>query len=217
MRSSRKPTARRSFTACAWRCGERSSRRWQGTFTEPGGVPYEILMLGGDDLLLACRVTGHSILRHYAAELTRHTLADGQPLTVAIGIAIAQKSYPAGCMSWLRNWPPAPAAPIAHYPMTRSLQSSTGRSSPNPGLPMSPRHDARPSTHSVSGRQSDRHPVADRGRPYRVLGAEGLDELLRDAQQLDAPRNPDESGDLEDEDKRLARRTALRAACGRGA
>jgi len=57
--------------------------------------PYAILMLGGDDLLLVCRADRALKLAHaYAAELRRYPLADGKPLDVAIGVAIAKKTYP---------------------------------------------------------------------------------------------------------------------------
>ena len=57
--------------------------------------PYEILMLGGDDLLLICRADrALAFADCYAAELARHPLADGSPLHVAIGVAIAQQTYP---------------------------------------------------------------------------------------------------------------------------
>jgi len=57
--------------------------------------PYQVLMLGGDDLLLACRADfALPFAECYAKELERHKLVDGRPLHVAIGVAIAQESYP---------------------------------------------------------------------------------------------------------------------------
>lgn len=66
------------------------------TFTESYDVrPYEVLMLGGDDLLLVCRAErALDLACNYAAELEKYLLADGKPLHVAIGVAIAQDAYP---------------------------------------------------------------------------------------------------------------------------
>jgi len=56
---------------------------------------YEVLMLGGDDLLLVC---GADYAMHfavnYAKQLENYKLADGYPLHVGIGVAIAKKTYP---------------------------------------------------------------------------------------------------------------------------
>lgn len=189
------------------------------TFTEPGGVrPYEILMLGGDDLLLACRANrALDFARHYADELTRYTLADGQPLTVAIGIAIAQKSYPLHRLHELaeelassakrlyRALPDdAKSSVIDWQVVTQSWFADVAEA----------RRQTERIQYQVNGQVDT---LLLTGRPYRVLGAEGLDELLRDAQQLDAPRKPDESGDTQEEDK-AARSPlrALRAACEQG-
>ena len=189
------------------------------TFTEPGGVrPYEILMLGGDDLLLACRANrALDFARHYADELTRYTLADGQPLTVAIGVAIAQKTYPLHRLHELaeelassakrlyRALPDdAKSSVIDWQVVTQSWFADVAEA----------RRQTERIQYQVNGQVDT---LLLTGRPYRVLGAEGLDELLRDAQQLDAPRKPDESGDTQDEDK-AARSPlrALRAACEQG-
>lgn len=66
------------------------------TFTESYDVrPYEVLMLGGDDLLMICRADrALELACNYAAELEKYLLADGKPLQVAIGVAIAQDAYP---------------------------------------------------------------------------------------------------------------------------
>ncbi|MBF0160057.1 MAG: hypothetical protein HQL58_11105 [Magnetococcales bacterium] len=57
--------------------------------------PYEVLMLGGDDLLLACHANkALTFARHYVEELQNEPLADGNRLDVAIGVAIAKPSYP---------------------------------------------------------------------------------------------------------------------------
>jgi hypothetical protein len=57
--------------------------------------PYQVLMLGGDDLLLACRAENAlDFALNYARELQTHELADGKRLDVAMGVAIAQYTYP---------------------------------------------------------------------------------------------------------------------------
>jgi len=57
--------------------------------------PYAILMLGGDDLLLVCRADrALKLAQAYAAKLREWRLSDGSPLDVAIGVAIAKKTYP---------------------------------------------------------------------------------------------------------------------------
>ena len=57
--------------------------------------PFAVLMLGGDDLLLACRASdAPAFALNYARAMKPHILADGKPLDVAIGVAIAKPSYP---------------------------------------------------------------------------------------------------------------------------
>lgn len=68
----------------------------RSTFVDKGGTrPYEVLMLGGDDLLLVCRADkALSFALNYAQELQCHILADGKRLDVALGVAIARHTYP---------------------------------------------------------------------------------------------------------------------------
>lgn len=68
----------------------------RNTFTDSDGKrPYEVLMLGGDDLLVACRADkALAFVYNYAEELKEHTLADGNALTIGAGVAIAKQSYP---------------------------------------------------------------------------------------------------------------------------
>lgn len=57
--------------------------------------PYQILMLGGDDLLLVCRASfALPFLVKYAEELQNYALYDGQPLTIGAGVAIARPTVP---------------------------------------------------------------------------------------------------------------------------
>lgn len=68
----------------------------ESAFATSGGVrPYQVLMLGGDDLLLACRADrALAFCRAYAETLAEIPLADGRPLDVGMGVAIAAPSYP---------------------------------------------------------------------------------------------------------------------------
>lgn len=57
--------------------------------------PYEVLMLAGDDLLLACSAQyAFDFSLCYSKKLSQKILADGKPLDVAIGVAIAKPKYP---------------------------------------------------------------------------------------------------------------------------
>jgi hypothetical protein len=58
---------------------------------------YQLLMLGGDDLLLVCNAkAAFPFVIEYAKELAKPglELADGKPLTIGAGIAIAKASFP---------------------------------------------------------------------------------------------------------------------------
>jgi hypothetical protein len=64
-------------------------------FPESNARPYEILMLGGDDLLLVCRASyAMQFLVHYANILSACKLSDGEPLSVGAGVAIARHTVP---------------------------------------------------------------------------------------------------------------------------
>jgi hypothetical protein len=56
---------------------------------------YQLLMLGGDDLLLVCAAS-HALpfLLAYAKALADFPLADGTPLTIGAGVAIAKDTFP---------------------------------------------------------------------------------------------------------------------------
>lgn len=65
------------------------------TFDEDKAANYQLLMLGGDDLLLACRAkSALPFVRSYAKALEGIVLYDLDPLTVGVGVAIAKPSYP---------------------------------------------------------------------------------------------------------------------------
>lgn len=56
---------------------------------------YRLLMLGGDDVLLVCRADkALPLVRDVAAVLADINLADGKPLTIGAGIAIAKPNLP---------------------------------------------------------------------------------------------------------------------------
>lgn len=196
----------------------------RATFTEPGGVrPYEILMLGGDDLLLACRADrALDFARNYAGELTRHTLADGHPLTVAIGVAIAQKTYPLHRLHELAEDLASSAKRLYRAPdnqdKTSVIDWQVVTQSWFAGVAEA-RQQSERIQYQVSGQIET---LLLTGRPYRVLDADGLDGLLDAVQELDRKHQQQSQGamtgdDTNDEDK-AARSPlrALRAACEQG-
>lgn len=65
------------------------------TYGNDPSVRYQVLMLGGDDLLLACDAeTAFTFIISYAEALARIPLVDGRPLTIGAGIAIAKDTFP---------------------------------------------------------------------------------------------------------------------------
>lgn len=57
--------------------------------------PYQLLMLGGDDLLLVCRAGfAFDFITHFALELKSKKLVDGNPLTIGAGIVISRPNFP---------------------------------------------------------------------------------------------------------------------------
>lgn len=183
------------------------------TFTEQSAKwPYELLMLGGDDLLLACRA-GRALefARNYATELAKHKLADGQPLTVAIGIAIAQKSYPLHRLHELAE-SLASSAKRLYRSLPDPPEEATGKPSVIDwqvvtqswfeGVAEARRQSER-IAYAVDGKAET---LLLTGRPYRVLGEAGLEGLLKAAKALD----PDH------DDAARSPLRGLRGACERG-
>mgnify|MGYP003385364022 CR=1 FL=1 len=184
------------------------------TFTDSNGIrPYEILMLGGDDLLLVCRADKALLFAHaYVQELHKYPLADNKKLDVALGVVVAQSSYPIHRL----------------HELAESLASSAKR------LYRSMNEDEKTSvidwqivTQSwfpdvaAVRRQSERITYAVNGneetllltqRPYCVLGNNGLEGLLKSAKPLEK-KQKDASAD--DQTARSAWR-GLRAACEQG-
>lgn len=185
------------------------------TFTAPGGKrPYEVLMLGGDDLLLICRADrALDFAQHYATELRKYPLADGKPLDVAIGVAIAQKSYPLHRLQEL-----AESLASSAKRLYRSLDERDKTSvidwqvvtqSWFEGVAEARRQSERV-VYIVDGKTET---LLLSRRPYRVSRENGLKELLDAAHRLDG------SGKEEDKDKDRAARSplrSLRGACARG-
>lgn len=72
------------------------SKAIEEMFGRSGPVrPYQLLMLGGDDLLFVCRASyALPFLVRYAKELQNYRLYDGRPLTIGAGVAIARPTVP---------------------------------------------------------------------------------------------------------------------------
>lgn len=61
----------------------------------PGITPYQLLMLGGDDLLLVCQAEfALPFVVHYAQALRAKPLSDRDALDIGAGVAISQPSFP---------------------------------------------------------------------------------------------------------------------------
>ncbi|EGV32664.1 CRISPR-associated polymerase [Thiorhodococcus drewsii AZ1] len=180
------------------------------TFTQPGGVrPYEILMLGGDDLLLVCRADrALDFARAYAEELSRYELADGHPLTVAIGVAIAQKGYPLHRLHELAESLASSAKrlyrALPNHEKTSVIDWQVVTQSWFEGVAEA-RRQTECIQYQVSGQTET---LLLTGRPYRVLGANGLEALLDATQALDGANDEDKAA--------RSPLRALRAACEQG-
>ncbi len=67
------------------------------TFHEYEGTyqPYQLLMLGGDDLLMICQAKyALPFIVEYARALSMRQLADGRPLTIGAGVVISKPNLP---------------------------------------------------------------------------------------------------------------------------
>jgi hypothetical protein len=68
------------------------SRTFQG---ENARLPFRLIMLGGDDLLLICDAPfALPFVKEYADALQTATLPDGLPLHMGAGVAIVKKKFP---------------------------------------------------------------------------------------------------------------------------
>jgi len=175
--------------------------------------PYEILMLGGDDLLMICRADrALDFARQYAEELKEYPLADGKgPLDVAIGVAIAQKTYPLHRLHEL-----AESLASSAKRLYRSLRSEKKTSVVDwqvvtqswfEGVAEARRRGERV-TYTLNGKAET---LLLTSRPYRVSGDDGLAVLLDAASALGRKD--------EDRGREKAARSplrSLRGACERG-
>ncbi len=136
---------------------------------------YQLLMLGGDDLLLVCAASlALPFVRNYAEALTAFPLSDGEPLTIGAGVAIAKKSFPFHRL----------------HEMAEAMADSAKQ-----------RYRADPKLGSVvdwhlSTNSWVTDPIAERcaesltanavlsAKPYPVLGSASLDQLLQAVQQI---------------------------------
>lgn len=176
----------------------------------PTPRPYEVLMLGGDDLLMLCRADqALTFANRYAAELDKYRMADGGKLDVAIGIAIAQKGYPLHRLHDLaeslaasakRLWrgldDPERTSVIDWQVVTQSWFEGVAEA----------RRQGERIDYAVAGRAES---LVLSDRPYRVLGDDGLQGLLGAAEKLD-------TAGKEDEKAARSPLRGLRGACERG-
>ncbi|WP_240098350.1 Cas10/Cmr2 second palm domain-containing protein [Thermomonas flagellata] len=136
---------------------------------------YQLLMLGGDDLLMACAASyALPFVRAYAEELERIPLCDAKPLSIGAGVAIARPTFPfyrlhdtAGALadSAKRHVRTDPAAgSVVDWHVTSSAWL---------GDPIAQRQ-----ADSLAGN------TVLSGKPYPVLGERSLDKLLRQAESI---------------------------------
>lgn len=136
---------------------------------------YQLLMLGGDDLLLACAARyALPFVRAYAEALDRLPLCDGKPLSIGAGVIIAKETFPFHRL----------------HAMAEALADSAKQ-----------RYRAEPSLGSVvdwhvTSSSWVEDPIAERradslaahavlsDKPYPVLGPCSLDALLKEAGRI---------------------------------
>jgi hypothetical protein len=148
--------------------------------------PYEILMLGGDDLLLACRADkALEFVLNYGRELEKYELADGHALHVAIGVAIAQKSYPLHRLQELAESLASSAKRLYRAQSDREKTSVVDwqvvTQSWFEGVAEA-RQQSDLAEYTTDGRVETLLLTA---RPYSVFGDDGLEGLLAATHQLD--------------------------------
>lgn len=174
--------------------------------------PYEVLMLGGDDLLLICRADrALNFAQNYATELKKYELTDGSPLDVAIGVAIAQKSYP---LHRLQELAESLASSAKRLYRSQNNQDKTSvidwqvvTQSWFMGVAEARRQSERVA-YTIDGQIET---LLLSRRPYPILGTNALEGLLNAARRLE--------GSDEKKDEAKAARSPLRSlrdACERG-
>lgn len=175
---------------------------------------YEVLMLGGDDLLLVCRAD-HALdfSVRYACELQNYVLADGKALDVAIGVAVAKKTYPLHRLHDLAeslatsakqlyrsqlSQPEAERSSVIDWQVVTQSWFDSGAEA---------RRAAEMIQYAVDGAKET---LLLTGRPYQISGNEGLEGLCAAARAV--------NGKDADGGRQQARSPmrALRQACERG-
>ena len=146
--------------------------------------PYEVLMLGGDDLLIACRADkALPFALAYAGALKEIGLVDETPLDVGIGVAIAKASYPlhrlhalaealAASAKRLHRAKPSRGSVIDWQVVTNSWFDDVAQA----------RRAADCRRYTVDGKEES---VVLSRRPYPVLNDDGLEGLLGAVKDLD--------------------------------
>lgn len=89
-------------------------------------LPFQLLMLGGDDLLLVCHPRyALPFVEHYADQLKDRELADTRPLSIGAGVIIAKHTLPFHRLHQL-------AESLAGSAKRAYLQNATGQKEPPP-------------------------------------------------------------------------------------
>ncbi len=169
----------------------------QTTFVVGKGVrPYEVLMLGGDDLLIACRADkALPFALAYAEALQGIPLVDNSPpLDVGIGVAIAKASYPFHRLHELAEALAASAKRL--YRADNSLGSVIDwQVVTNSWFDdvAEARRSADFRRYTVDQMNHVEESVVLSRRPYPVLGEDGLQGLLASVERLKASEERAES------------------------
>ena len=182
-----------------------------------GTRPYELLMLGGDDLLMLCRANDALRFAHiYVSELARYRLQDGHPLHVAIGVAIAKKSYPLHRLNVLAE---------ALAGSAKRLYRSLDKEDQDSVIDWQVVTQSWFNDLQAARRASDlvRYRVGETtetllltGRPYRVDGEAGLAGLLEAADALDGAGEATGPAEAHEAFAPRSPLRALRGACEHG-
>lgn len=190
--------------------------------------PYEVLMLGGDDLLLVCRAEKALLFaKHYTEALhdEKNYLIDGENntkrrLDVAIGVAIAKHTYPLHRLHEL-----AESLASSAKRLYRALEDNDKDSvidwqvvtqSWFPDVATVRRQSERIRYRAMrldNGGKSVEETLLLTNRPYRVTGENSLEQLLASAEII---KSSDQKDQFEQEKIPRSPLRALRAACEQG-
>ncbi|SER77567.1 hypothetical protein SAMN05421690_10736 [Nitrosomonas sp. Nm51] len=190
--------------------------------------PYEVLMLGGDDLLLVCRAEKALLFaKHYTKALhdEKNHLIDGENntkrrLDVAIGVAIAKHTYPLHRLHELTE-----SLASSAKRLYRALEDNDKDSvidwqvvtqSWFPDVAAVRRQSERIRYRAMrldNGGKSVEETLLLTNRPYRVTGENSLEQLLASAEIIKSSDQKDQS---EQEKMPRSPLRALRTACEQG-